>query len=349
MTILSNVLPKGTSFARLVHCIAKGGEQGGLPAAEQIAAHLFGPDSREALALKAAVAAGGVSGGAWGEQLAPLRSVALDYIAGVNEISAIGRFRRAPPNVELPTLDPSTEITGQWLGESGTYPVVAGAMATSAALRPLRLGCIVPISSQLARTSGPRAENLIREQLLQAGMRLAESAAFNPENLGVADIQPAALSSGSSLVASTGTLAGDVKALAAAYTGDWASALLVCDPVTGLEISLLNLAGVRLGPTGGNIGTLETAISTGIPRDAGSPSGGQLVLIDRSAVRVVDEGAEIDMSGAAAVQMNNAPSAGAQPLVSLWQNGMLAFKLTRWMNWTIPTAGRCVAVRNISY
>ncbi len=41
----------------------------------------------------------------------------------------------------------------------------------------------------------------------------------------------------------------------------------------------------------------------------------------------------LDMSTEASVQMNDAPSAGAQSLVSLWQNGMVGLKCDRWINW----------------
>ena len=42
----------------------------------------------------------------------------------------------------------------------------------------------------------------------------------------------------------------------------------------------------------------------------------------------------IDMSTEASLQMNDAPSAGAQSLVSLWQTGGVGVKLDRWINWS---------------
>jgi hypothetical protein len=37
--------------------------------------------------------------------------------------------------------------------------------------------------------------------------------------------------------------------------------------------------------------------------------------------------------GQAALQLDSAPSSGAQALVSLWQNNLSAVRVARWINW----------------
>lgn len=46
-----------------------------------------------------------------------------------------------------------------------------------------------------------------------------------------------------------------------------------------------------------------------------------------------DGGVSIDMSMEASVQMNDAPSAGAQSLVSLWQNNLVGIRAEQYINW----------------
>ena len=46
-----------------------------------------------------------------------------------------------------------------------------------------------------------------------------------------------------------------------------------------------------------------------------------------------DGGVTIDVSREASLQMDNAPTAGAQSLVSLWQNNMVALRAERFINW----------------
>jgi hypothetical protein len=68
---------------------------------------------------------------------------------------------------------------------------------------------------------------------------------------------------------------------------------------------------------------------------SGSPGDQFLILVDQREVLLADDGQMlIDVSTEASVQMNDAPSAGAQSLVSLWQNGLLGVKVDRWIYWT---------------
>jgi valyl-tRNA synthetase len=47
-----------------------------------------------------------------------------------------------------------------------------------------------------------------------------------------------------------------------------------------------------------------------------------------------DGGVSLDMSMEASVQMDDAPSAGAQSLVSLWQNNLVGIRAERYINWS---------------
>jgi hypothetical protein len=68
---------------------------------------------------------------------------------------------------------------------------------------------------------------------------------------------------------------------------------------------------------------------------SGSPGDQHLILVDQREILLADDGQMmIDMSSEASLQLNDAPSAGAQSLVSLWQNGLMGVKIDRWIYWT---------------
>jgi hypothetical protein len=67
---------------------------------------------------------------------------------------------------------------------------------------------------------------------------------------------------------------------------------------------------------------------------AGSPNELQIALVTQEEVYLADDGGlSIDMSQEASVQMNDAPSAGAQSLVSLWQNNLVGIRAEQYINW----------------
>jgi hypothetical protein len=67
---------------------------------------------------------------------------------------------------------------------------------------------------------------------------------------------------------------------------------------------------------------------------SGSPNELQIALVTQEEVLLADDGnITIDMSQEASVQMNDAPSAGAQSLVSLWQNNLVGMRAEQYINW----------------
>jgi hypothetical protein len=67
---------------------------------------------------------------------------------------------------------------------------------------------------------------------------------------------------------------------------------------------------------------------------------------------LADEGGvTIDMSTEASVQMNDAPSAGAQSLVSLWQNNLVGIRAEQFINWTAarPSNLGITLIENIAW
>ena len=74
------------------------------------------------------------------------------------------------------------------------------------------------------------------------------------------------------------------------------------------------------------------------------------MLIDQNEVLLADDGQMmIDASAEASVQMNDAPSAGAQSLVSFWQMGLMGLKVERWIYWTKRRSTAVGLLDNVNY
>jgi hypothetical protein len=81
---------------------------------------------------------------------------------------------------------------------------------------------------------------------------------------------------------------------------------------------------------GGTLGGLPVFVSASVPR---SVSGGAIVvLLATDAVLVADDAIRIDQSRETSLQMDSAPSSSAQPLVPMWQNDLVAFRVERRCN-----------------
>lgn len=85
----------------------------------------------------------------------------------------------------------------------------------------------------------------------------------------------------------------------------------------------------------------------GIPLLTSRAAANKVILIDAARLAVVDDGLEIDFSGAASVQLYDNPSAGPLSLVSAWQTNSAFIRLTRFLSWTLA-ANDAVAFTEIS-
>lgn len=76
---------------------------------------------------------------------------------------------------------------------------------------------------------------------------------------------------------------------------------------------------------------LPVLVSEVVPSDS---NGSIIVLIKQSEILLADEGGvSIDVSREASLQMNSTPATGAQQLVSLFQNNLLAIRAERMITW----------------
>jgi HK97 family phage major capsid protein/HK97 family phage prohead protease len=295
--------------------------------------------------MKAAVAAGTTSDATWAGPLVYAQNMVSEFIEFLRPQTIIGRLpglRRVPFNIRIPRQTAGT--SGTFVGEGLPTPVQKASF-DALTLTWAKASTIAVLTQELVMMSNPSAEALVRNDLAAGIATYLDKRFIDPSYAGVPNVSPASISNGvASRQASGATLAAidqDVAYLLQQVAGSelsLASAIWLMSPSLAIQLGTIrtqfgDLAFPDLGVQGGMFKGLPAITSNSIV-SSGSPGEQQLFLLVQNEILLADDGQMLlDMSTEASVQMNDAPSAGAQQLVSLWQNGMVGLKCDRWINW----------------
>jgi HK97 family phage major capsid protein len=352
-------LPKGTGFTRFVMAMAA--SKGNMMQAERLAEQFkdtpevgsvikalsyLGATSGDDIAMKSAIAAGTTSDTTWAGPLVQYQDMQGEFIELLRPMTILGRLnnlRRVPFNVRLPRQ--TSGASSQFVGEGAPAPVNKPGF-DNVTLPWAKASTIVVITAELARMSNPAAESLVRQDMLDGCAQYLDKRLVDPAYAGVANVSPASLTNGvSAQQASGATLAAidaDVRAVMTTFANaehNLATGVWIMSAATAIRLSMMRTnqdfkAFPDLSLKGGEFYGLPVIVSNN-NTGSGSPGDQFLILVDQAEVLLADDGQMlIDVSTEASVQMNDAPSAGAQSLVSLWQNGLLGVKVDRWIYWT---------------
>jgi HK97 family phage major capsid protein/HK97 family phage prohead protease len=341
-------LPKGTGFTRYAMALAVA--KGNLMQAERLS-QVWKDTPEVNLVLRAAVDAGTTSDATWAGPLVQYQDLVSEFVDLLRNATILGRMgsvRRVPFNVRIPRQ--TTGATGSFVGEGAPVPVRE--VAFDNILLPWsKASAIVVITAELARLSNPSAEALVRQDLIDGIAEFLDRRLIDPAFPGVANVSPPSLTHGVTPRAASGaTLAAiddDVGAIMQAYAStnqSLATGVWVMSPSLAITLSLLRTnqdtpAFPGMGMAGGTFYGLP-AITSNAVAPSGSPGDQHLILVNQAEVLLADDGQMmIDASMEASLQMKDDPSAGAQSLVSLWQNGLVGVKVDRWIYWTKRRAG----------
>jgi HK97 family phage major capsid protein len=241
-----------------------------------------------------------------------------------------------------------TGVTGSFVGEGAPKPVQKQTY-DNVTLGYAKVAVIVVLTDEARRFSAIRAEMRARDDMIKGITTYIDKRFMDPSYSGVANVSPASITNGATRYQSTGsTLAAidaDVKLMFAMFGTsdvDPSTAVWVMPATVALRLSMKRNAYDEMAFPG-----LENAIATGAGTwyglpvlvsnamvTSGSPAELQIALVTQDEVSLAEEaGIGIDMSTEASVQMNDAPSAGAQSLVSLWQNNLLGIRAEQYINW----------------
>jgi HK97 family phage major capsid protein len=275
--------------------------------------------------------------------LASLRGFSAAFLALVAPKEVLLRLtgrRIAPVNVTVATQ--SAGMVGAWVGEGQAIPVSRMSLS-STALRPTKLGGILAVTKELARSSDPAATSLVEADLTRGIAAFSNVALLDPTLDAIPEVRPASLTFGATEVPDSGDIETDVALVLAALSGgNPAAPYLVMSPRSALFLATRRSAnGERIFPDLGLLGGFVLGVPVLV---ATAGAGDRVVGIDAAGIVVADLGIELDSSENATLEMvddpTNATSAGSPSapvpttLTSLWAANSVGIKATRYVNWS---------------
>jgi HK97 family phage major capsid protein len=356
--VVRSTLPKGTRFGRFA--LAMVHSKGDLRTALQIAER-WRDSSPEVGAFieRAAVAAGVTTVPAWAGILTTPEVLGNEFIEMLMPEIIVGQItgkRQIPFNVKIPRM--TGGVTAQWVGEGLSKPVGAGAfdMLTNPWAK---LAIITVLSEELIRFSNPDAAAVMTQNLIDAiaieynNQFLNGGAASAIKPGGILDGVTAVPSTGNTIdqiTADVNALFGLISALNAPLTSPY---WIMSHRTFGYLASLRTAMGTQAFPglTGSSVavgasnwfgipvlvsGQVPINLAPGTASYIGLVSGGNIFWSQ-------DPGVDVVTSREASLQMDSAPATPPTPLVSLFQQNLVAIRAEQFVYWqrrfAAPNAG----------
>lgn len=350
---------KGVAFTRYACALMQA--KGNLMQAAELSKRWDDSTPEVGISIKAAVSAGTTADTTWAAPLVQYNDMVGEFIELLRNQTILGKLTsmtKVPFNTRIPRQTAGT--TGAFVGEGLPAPV--NAMAFDNVTLPWsKAECIVVLTKELARLASPSAEALARNDLVNGISEYLDKRFIDPSFAGVASVSPASVTNGVTALLSGGStvaaITDDAERMIRAFvtarlslqTGAW-----IMSPETALALSMVrgsqdNFMFPDISQNGGSFFKMPV-ITSKSSTAAGSPTDGHIILIDQREVLLADDGQMmIDASGEASVQMNDAPSNGAQSLVSFWQMGLLGLKCERWIHWVKRRSTAVGLLDNVNY
>jgi HK97 family phage major capsid protein len=367
ITVKANVEP-GVAFARWA--MAQFRAKGNLNDALSIIQHekrWLDTTPQLVNVAKAAVAAGDTTTSGWASQLVYNENLAAEFIEYLRPMTVLGKLnlRKIPFNVRMG--EQNGTATGYWVGQGAPIPVSKPGF-TSQSLGISKCAGLVAIDEELARSSSPSAELLVRDDLAGVISTFMDVQFLDPNVAAVANTSPASITNGVTAVAATGTAAANLRTDLATLLQsmadndiDMSQCVWIMTPAQALNIGLmLNSLGLPLYPemsaTGGKLLGLPvvTSNSANIP---GSPQSGKMIILAaQREIFLADDGQiTVDVSREASIQMLDNPtntstgSTTATTMVSMFQTHSLALRATRFVNWAKRRTTAVAYIKEAAY
>lgn len=342
MLMGKNNLPKGTAFTR--YAIALAATRGQKWEAAEFAKRWKDTTPEVELTLRAAIAAGDSVTSGWASQLVYQENMASEFIELLRPMTIIGRIpglRRVPFNVRMPRATAGT--SANWVGQGLPKPLSKMTFDT-VSLTYHKIAAMVVLTEELVRLSNPAAEAVVQADMLAAVSQYMDQQFIDPTITASGTTSPASVTNGATSHAMTGTAIANIDTDVSTVFADFStanisltSAVWVMHPRSARYIGMLRTTnGVFAYPgidqNGGTFFGVPVVTSNSVPIDTGADT--YIFLINASDILVADEGGvSVDVSREASVQMDDAPSTGAQSLVSFWQNNLIGLRAERYITW----------------
>jgi HK97 family phage major capsid protein len=355
-------LAKGTAFTR--YAMALAASKGNLMQAAETAKGWANSTPEVERILKAAVAAGTTTDPVWAAPLVDYRTMSEEFIELLRPETILGQMsgiRRVPFNVRIPRMTAGASVS--WVGEGAAKPVTRQSFDT-VIMPSTKVAGIVVITMELARFSSPSAEQLVRDDMVEAIATFTNAQFINPAVAAVANTNPASITNGTTAVPSTGSTLAEIEAdllaarLVLVNAGlSLAGAYWVMNPATRMGLEELRTAqDVLAFPSLGTNGTLKgipviTSTSVGQFDADGAGAGVAapfIALVSAPNVLLADDGqVMLDSSSEASLSMTD--DGAGTTMTSLWQRNMIGIRAERFIHWLRRRANSVVVITGVEY
>jgi HK97 family phage major capsid protein/HK97 family phage prohead protease len=331
--VKSNV-PKGTAFVRMA--CAKLVCNGNMYEAAEYAKRWNDSTPEVSLYLKAAVAPGTTTDATWAQPLVN-QNIATDFLELLRPATILGKIpglRNVPFNTKVPAQ--TAGGTYGWVGEQKPKPVTKLAFS-SVSLGVNKIAGIIVLTEELVRLSNPKAEDVVRRDMIAGIAQFMDAQFIDPAVAAVAGVNPASITNGAPTAAATANPLADIMSLIAHFTTNNI-------PVDGLSFIMSpgNALSLSFRTT-----VSGDAMFPGITTDGGSYRGINFVTSNAAGTNVIavqpayvlyadDGGVTIDASREASLQMDSAPASPVDAttvMVSLWQANCVGLRAERFVTW----------------
>jgi HK97 family phage major capsid protein/HK97 family phage prohead protease len=327
-------VPLGTAFIRMA--CAKLVCNGNLYEAAEYAKRWDDSTPEVALSLKAAVAPGTTTDATWAQPLVN-QTMVNDFIELLRPATVLGKIpglRDVPFNCKVP-MQTAGGAYG-WVGEAKPKPLTKLAFSSDT-LGVTKVAGIIVLTEELVRLSNPKAEDLVRRDMVAGIAQFLDQQFLDPAVAAVAGINPASITNGAPTAAATANPLADIMGLINHFATNNI-------PVDGLAFVLSAANALALSFRTNLDGSAEFP---GIGISGGNYKGMTFITSNVASTNVValqpayilyadDGGVTIDASREASLQMDSAPMSPADATtvyVSLFQNNLVALRAERFSNW----------------
>jgi HK97 family phage major capsid protein len=288
------------------------------------------------LALKAAVAPGTATDATWAGPLVQ-PNISKDFIELLRAATIVDKIPglySAPFNTKIPQQTGGG--TYNWVGEVKPKPVTALTFA-SVTLDWSKVAGIIVLTQELIKLSSPKAEDVVRREMVASIARFIDTQFTDPAVAAVAGVNPASITNGAPTAAATANPLADILSLIGHFTTNNI-------PVDGLTFIMSPANAMALSFKTYSDGSPQFP---GIAINGGSWKGLTFIVSNTVTTKVIalqpslilyadDGGVTIDASSEASLQMDSAPDSpvvATTVLASMFQMNCVALRAERFINW----------------
>ena len=328
-------LDKGVGFAMLVRAEAIAAKSHSMDTVKALRS-LGAPDNIIQAAAQKAATIGTTADSSFAKPLVEYNNLTGEFIELVRKQTVVdkiaGSMRHVPFGVKMPAQ--TAAATVGWVGEGEMKPV-GNPQFTQISLDHAKIAGIVVLSDELIRFSNPKADVLVRDDLVHAVAQFIDNQFFDPDK-DEATESPASVLHGVQAVTATGTEPDKIDADTQTLISQMADAGISLESAVWAmsETRAMQLASLR-DPLGRPFfeGMTLTGQRTfkGRPVHTSGNLGDKIVLIVPSEILLADDGAvDFAISNEATINMGTKQS---PKLVNLWQNNLTGVRAERFIRW----------------